>query len=332
MYSQNTIAKKIVEKVHLRREGRIAILSLDNPNGGYLTAPMAEQINHLTMQLENDDSIRVIVITGHHEGTFITHYSPDELTGVSEVVAKLPDDKQVKKLRQQSVSLTRWIYRLLRFPRLFQWCDKRCRGTSLEALFLGARINAMQLRWQQSDTVFIAAINGFAMGGGCEMSLACDFRLMARGKGVIGLPESISGIIPGSGGTQRLARLVGGAQAVAMILTGKMYSADEAQTAGLIHQAVDAENFMDEVMVLAEQLAGQPALSIQGVKRAIHNGVSMSLASGIAEEATHFMGTVISRDAAALGSQYLKRRDDGLAAADIFAEFRKGDAVSLSNN
>ncbi len=321
-----------IEKVHLRREGRVAILSLDNPNGGYLTAPMAEQINRLTMQLEQDDSVRVIVLTGHLKGTFITHYSPDELTGIADVVANLECDKQVKKLRQQSVSLTRWVYRLLRFPRLFKWCDKRSRGTSLEALFLGARINAMQLRWQQSDTIYIAAINGFAMGGGCEMSLACDFRLMARGDGVIGLPESISGIIPGSGGTQRLARLVGGGQAVAMILTGKMFNADEAEAAGLIHQAVESNQLMTETMALAEQLAGQPALSIQGVKRAVHNGVNMPLDSGIAEEAAYFMGAVISRDAAALGNQYLKRRDDGLSAAEIFNEFRKDDAVSLSNN
>ena len=215
----------------------------------------------------------------------------------------------------------------------------RSQGTPLEALFLGARINMMQTGWQHSSTVYIAAINGYAMGGGCEMAMACDFRLMARGEGVIGLPESISGIIPGSGGTQRMSRLLGAAKAVELILTGTMLNADEAAEAGLVSRAVDADKLMDEVMALAQQMAGQAPLSIQGVKRAVHTGINLPLEKGIAEEANNFMASIISRDAVALGSRYLDRLEASIAAegelkaeagsiaVETFNEFRKGNAV-----
>jgi enoyl-CoA hydratase/carnithine racemase len=332
-----------VEKVHLRREGKVAILELDNPKGGFLTAHLQKEINRLTSGLEADPEVRVIVLTGKAPGTFVTHYSPFELTDISAVVKGLVSDTAVAKLRKQTTFTTRMVYRLSRFPRLFRWLDKRSEGTSLEALFLGARINMMQTRWQHSSTVYIAAINGYAMGGGCEMTLACDFRLMARGEGVIGLPESISGIIPGSGGTQRMARLLGASKAVELILTGTMLKADEAAEIGLITRAVDADKLMDEVMALGKQMAGQPPLSIQGVKRAVHRGINLPLDRGIAEEADNFMASLISRDAAALGGRYLERleasaaktgmpEEAGSIATAIFDEFRKGSALEVCGN
>ena len=328
-----------LEKVHLRREGKVAILELDNPRGGFLTAHLQKEINRLTSALEADPEVRVIVLTGKAPGTFVTHYSPFELSDISAVVNGMASDAAVAKLRKKTTFMTRLVYRFSRFPRLFHWLDMRSQGTPLEALFLGARINMMQTGWQHSSTVYIAAINGYAMGGGCEMAMACDFRLMARGEGVIGLPESISGIIPGSGGTQRLSRLLGAAKAVELILTGTMLNADEAAEAGLVSRAVDADKLMDEVMVLAQQMAGQAPLSIQGVKRAVHTGINLPLDKGIAEEANNFMASIISRDAVALGSRYLDRLEASIAAegelkaeagsiaAETFNEFRKGNAV-----
>ena len=163
---------------------------------------------------------------------------------------------------------------------------------------------------------------------------------MARGNGCIGLPEAIAGNIPGSGGTQRLARLLGPGRAVQLILTGAMFNADEAAAIGLVTRAVDAPQLLAETMALAEQLAGQPSLSVQGVKRAVHDGVGLSLADGIALEARHFITALVSRDAAALGRRYLEQLETATAesgmpaeageiATEIFDEFRKGDAVAL---
>jgi enoyl-CoA hydratase/carnithine racemase len=344
MKQQKVESKPPSEKVHLRREGKVAVLELDNPNGGYLTAHLQREINRLTSELEADPEVRVIVLTGKAPGTFVTHYSPFELVGISSTVKGISSDAALRKVRKQSVFVTRLIYGCQRYPSLFRWLDKRAQGSSLESLFLGARINGMQSRWQRSSTVYIAAINGYSMGGGCEMAMACDFRLMARGEGVIGLPESISGIIPGSGGTQRMARLLGAGRAVEMIITGTLLSADEAADIGLVSRAVDADKLMDETMALAVQMAGQPPLSIQGVKRAVHTGVNMPLDRGIALEATHFFAAIISRDAAALGDRYLDRLEQetdakagipaeaGSIAKRTFDEFRKGNAVEICGN
>ncbi|MEM1577090.1 MAG: 3-hydroxyacyl-CoA dehydrogenase/enoyl-CoA hydratase family protein [Archaeoglobaceae archaeon] len=116
----------------------------------------------------------------------------------------------------------------------------------------------------------IAAVNGYAFGGGCELALACDFRIMKRGA-KIGLTEVALGLIPGWGGTQRLPKLVGVAKAKEMIMLAKRLDADEAERIGLA-KAVDADKFEKEVMELAKQLAEMPPVSLRVVKYAINFG------------------------------------------------------------
>ncbi|MEM0215421.1 MAG: 3-hydroxyacyl-CoA dehydrogenase NAD-binding domain-containing protein [Archaeoglobaceae archaeon] len=116
----------------------------------------------------------------------------------------------------------------------------------------------------------IAAVNGYAFGGGCELALACDFRIMKRGA-KIGLTEVALGLIPGWGGTQRLPKIVGVAKAKEMIMLAKRLDADEAERIGLA-KAVDADKFEKEVMELAKQLAEMPPVSLRVVKYAINFG------------------------------------------------------------
>jgi len=116
----------------------------------------------------------------------------------------------------------------------------------------------------------IAAINGYAFGGGCELALACDFRIMKRGA-KIGLTEVALGLIPGWGGTQRLPKIVGVAKAKEMIMLAKRLDADEAEKIGLA-KAVDVDKFEKEVMELAKQLSEMPPVSLRVVKYAINFG------------------------------------------------------------
>lgn len=116
----------------------------------------------------------------------------------------------------------------------------------------------------------IAAINGYAFGGGCELALACDFRIMKKGA-KIGLTEVALGLIPGWGGTQRLPKIVGVAKAKEMIMLAKRLDAEEAERIGLV-KAVDPENFEKEVIELAKQLAEMPPVSLRVVKYAINFG------------------------------------------------------------
>ncbi len=133
----------------------------------------------------------------------------------------------------------------------------------------------------------IAAINGYAFGGGCELSLACDFRIMSKA-GKIGLTEIAIGLIPGWGGTQRMAKLIGLARAKELILLAKRITAEEAEKYGLVNKAVDPDKFWDEVMELAKALAELPPIALRVAKYAINYGYELPVEAGQAIEAAYF--------------------------------------------
>ena len=133
----------------------------------------------------------------------------------------------------------------------------------------------------------IAAINGYAFGGGCELSLACDFRIMSKA-GKIGLTEIAIGLIPGWGGTQRMAKVIGLARAKELIMLAKRISAEEAEQIGLVNKAVDPENFWGEVNALAKNLAELPPISLRMAKYAINYGYELPVEAGQAIEAAYF--------------------------------------------
>ncbi len=132
----------------------------------------------------------------------------------------------------------------------------------------------------------IAAINGAAVGGGCELALACDFRFMAEGA-VIGQPEIKLGMLPGWGGTQRLPRLIGLARAKELVLTGRLMDAQEAERAGLINAVTPSGQTLARALEFAAQFASLPPLAVRFAKRAMNLGRDLSLreASGVEIEA-----------------------------------------------
>jgi enoyl-CoA hydratase len=131
----------------------------------------------------------------------------------------------------------------------------------------------------------VAAVNGFALGGGCELATACDFRI-ASDKARFGQSEINLGLIPGWGATQLLQRLVGPAKAKEMIMTGAMLSAQEAQQIGLVNRVVEADKFEQEVKAFAESLARGPGVAMAEAKRLINMG--MELEEGLSAEADAF--------------------------------------------
>ncbi len=133
----------------------------------------------------------------------------------------------------------------------------------------------------------IAAVNGFALGGGLEMALACDI-IWASEKAKLGLPEVSLGIIPGYGGTQRLKRWVGLGRAREMTYSGQFYSAKEAGDFGLVQKVLSPETLMTEVMKLAELIASRGPLAITAAKRAINEGTEQVLKEGLLLEASEF--------------------------------------------
>jgi enoyl-CoA hydratase len=133
----------------------------------------------------------------------------------------------------------------------------------------------------------IVAVNGFALGGGCELAMACDIRLAAD-TARLGQPEINLGIIPGYGGTQRLARLVGRGRAKLLCMSGDPIDAAEALRIGLVDRVVPAVDLLDEAKQLARHLAGKPPMALALIKQAVNVGLEGSLAEGLAYEAAQF--------------------------------------------
>lgn len=133
----------------------------------------------------------------------------------------------------------------------------------------------------------IAAVHGAAMGGGCEMTLACDFAYAAEGAR-FGLPESTLGIMPGLGATQLLPRAVGPRRAIEIVTTGKPFSAEEAMAWGLVNGVVPADQLLDTVLEVAGRIAASAPLSVKALKRVIHGGQDLPLKEGMDLELSHY--------------------------------------------
>jgi enoyl-CoA hydratase len=153
----------------------------------------------------------------------------------------------------------------------------------------------------------IAAINGFALGGGCEISMACDIRLASE-NAKIGQPEVSLGIIPGYGGTQRLARLVGSGKAKQMILTGDFVSAAEAHRIGLVDEIYPAAELMAKAKEMAAKIVSKGPLAVKAAKEAINLGRDVDLKSGCEHEASLFAGICATDDKTEGTKAFLEKR------------------------
>lgn len=141
----------------------------------------------------------------------------------------------------------------------------------------------------------VAAVTGFALGGGCELALACDWRVVAE-DAKLGQPEIKLGVIPGAGGTQRLPRLVGPARAKDLILTGRMVDADEALRIGLADQVVSAAEVYQAAVALVRPYVDGPAQALRAAKLAIDGGLDRDLAGGLAWESQLFAALFATDD------------------------------------
>ncbi|BBO82026.1 crotonase [Desulfosarcina ovata subsp. sediminis] len=141
----------------------------------------------------------------------------------------------------------------------------------------------------------IAAVNGFALGGGCELALACDLRI-ASDKASFAFPEVKLGLIPGAGGTQRLPRIIGMSNALEMLLTGKRINAEEAYRFGLVNRVVPADNLLEEARNLAGKLAAVPPLGIGMAKTAVRTGMNMDIGSALELEQQCFRYLTTTKD------------------------------------
>jgi enoyl-CoA hydratase len=170
--------------------------------------------------------------------------------------------------------------------------------------------NETMLRFEQTPKLVIAAINGHCIGGGLEIALACDLRIARRESGKMGLPEVNLGVLPGTGGTQRLARVVGKNRAMELMLTGKTFSFDEAKEMGVVNQILEKDNFREQVMEHARQFCppNKAARAVGHIKRAVQTGWEIPLESGLALERELQQRLFTSDDAKEGIAAYLEKR------------------------
>lgn len=168
--------------------------------------------------------------------------------------------------------------------------------------------NNVFLAIENSVKPVIAAINGFALGGGNELALACDMRI-ASTKAKFGQPEVGLGITPGFGGTQRLPRAVGAAKAMELILTGKTIKADEALAIGLVNKVVEPEELMDEAMALAKAICANAQIAVRQSKVCINRGLQTDIVTGISFEAEAFGLCFATEDQKEGMTAFVEKRD-----------------------
>ena len=141
-------------------------------------------------------------------------------------------------------------------------------------------------RLEQTPKLVIAALNGHTVGGGLEIAMACDMRIARKEGGKIGLPEVTLGVLPGTGGTQRLARLVGKARAIELMATGRTFSFEEAAEIGLVTHIFEGENYWEQVIAYARQFCPpqKAAKAVGRIKRAVHSGIEVPFSEALAIE------------------------------------------------
>ena len=249
-------------RVALSLHGPVAVVRLSNPPTGLMDDVMEAELEQVLAQLDDAAAWpggRVVVLTGGEPGVFVRHYD----------VAVLHQRGQALRARGKTFMLERPVP-----PAGIHRCIERI---------------------ERSALVFIAAVNGTAMGGGFELALACDLRVVQHGPHQLGLPELNAGLLPGATGTQVLARLLGPALALQCLLTARVFRPEELPPLGLAQACVD--DALAHALQLAARLQAVPARACAHIKRLVRDAAHRPAAEGLAAERTLFCDCMVDPEA-----------------------------------
>ncbi|MGL5381394.1 short-chain-enoyl-CoA hydratase [Clostridium sp.] len=252
-----------LKNVILEKEGNLAIVTINRPKAlNALNSETLTDIDTVVADLENDNNIYCVILTGAGEKSFVAGADIAEMKDLSEEQGR-------------------------------------------EFGLLG---NKVFRRLENLDKPVIAAISGFALGGGCELAMSCDIRI-ASVKAKFAQPESGLGITPGFGGTQRLPRLVGEGKAKELIYTGAIIKADEALRIGLVNKVVELENLMEEAKSMANMIIANAPIAVKLCKDAINRGMQVDIDKAIEIEAEDFGKCFLTEDQTEGMSAFIERRN-----------------------
>ena len=240
----------------------IATITFNRPKAmNALNSVLLSELSDALDKIAEDESIRVLILTGTGEKAFVAGADITELATFN----------------------------------------------TLEAKYFAQKGQCVIGKLQELAIPTIAAVNGYALGGGSEMALACDF-IYAAGTAFFGLPEITLGLIPGFGGTQRLPRLIGANMAKELIFTGKMIPAEQAKELGLVNSICEPQALMEATLKTAKMIAAKGKASLRAAKQAINNGLNVDLQTGLRIEQDAFAVCMASPDAAEGTKAFLEKR------------------------
>ncbi|MFF4508751.1 enoyl-CoA hydratase/isomerase family protein [Streptomyces sp. NPDC001401] len=287
------------DKGHLKIEDRGAVLVVHVDGGPHqeFGLDISTQLDKLVDRADRDPNIRAVVFTGAHPERFVSHAAVrwlQEEGAASPTVGRRGAAAVVRLAKH--VDRSRLLGTLMR-------------KTPMRGALQLERLHTTFLRMNRSGVLFVAALNGSALGLGAEFAWACDLRVMADGDFFIGQPEVLLGIIPGGGGTQRLTRLIGTHRSLAAILEGKPFTPAEALANGAVDQVVPQDKVVTQAKELAERLGKRSKGSVAAAKRSVYFGGSMSLEDGLHVERAEFFTRVMSQEGQELMLGYLNATD-----------------------
>jgi enoyl-CoA hydratase len=257
------------ERLSTERHGRVLTVTLTNPPRNFFDLQMATELDAVVRAVDRDASIGAVVLTGRD--VFVTHFDVGDLLRAARTA---PLQVSYRQARVAGL-LSRWLEPL----------EPLLRGTTLGRQLTLVKIIRTFRRMSASDKVFVAAVNGVALGMGAILALACDLRVMADGEdAAFGLIETGISILAGAGGTQRLTRMVGQSRAVELLLEGRWLSPAEAAEIGLVHRVVPADELRDEAHALAQRVAGRSPVLNGEIKRMVYDAGSRPIARALRME------------------------------------------------
>jgi enoyl-CoA hydratase len=223
------------ETLRVENEPPVSVVFINRPKAlNALNSQVLDELCQVFFELNSNEEISVVVITGEGEKAFVAGADIGEMSSLTSL-----EGERFMRKGQETLSMI-----------------------------------------ENLDKIVIAAVNGFALGGGCELAMACDIRLAAR-SAKIGQPEVNLGIIPGFGGTQRLSRLVGRGKAKQLIFSGDHIPAEEAHRIGLVDEVYDSEELLEKAKELAGKIASKGPLAVRACKMLINKGLDCDLDTGL---------------------------------------------------
>lgn len=277
-----------LETLALEQHDRVLTARYSSPPLNFVTTTCIRDLDALTQAVDRDDSVGAVVLTGGVAGRFLTHADATELGAITTVpLPPLP------------MTVVRPVWRimrtLLRAPGAAEAIDRVDGPLGTAAVWL-YRWRRTILRMNRSSTVYIASINGPTTGGGHEIALACDLRLVSDAPHIrLGQIEILAGLIPGGGGTQRIPRMIGAAKALEHMLDGTPLTAEQALELGLINAIVRDDELLTRAQATAARLARRSPTAIRAVKRMTYFATSKPIGVGLDHELAGFLATGLTR-------------------------------------